>query len=417
MKRFLTVALLAGLTAAGSISPASAQPSNAEIMKEIEALRTKLDTLEKQLTAANEAQAAPAPAAEAEREPAGVVSTGGPPVKITGLVDAYYSNNFNNPADRTNQLRFFDETGKGFALNMAKLEFEADADPIGFRVDLLLGPAGTLFHGGLEPGRLGDFRFLQQAYFTASLPGDATLDIGKFGTIAGLEVAETHLNWNYSRGILWGWAEPFYHFGARLNKPFSDQFAGTVMLVNGWNSAVDDNTAKSFGYQGAYTPNDKFWAIGTMIHGPEKDDLNQGWRNYYSFNTGVTPNDHVALMFNLDGGWENYADPSTIAPVSGSDKWYGFGAYLRLAANDKWAFSQRYEWFNDEDAWATGTNQKLQEYTATLEYKPRRDFFTRLEYRRDWSNMPFFNRGNELGIVKDQDTILLGMGWVFGPPE
>jgi hypothetical protein len=31
--------------------------------------------------------------------------------------------------------------------------------------------------------------------------------------------------------------------------------------------------------------------------------------------------------------------------------------------------------------------------------------------------MPFFNRGNELGIVKDQDTILLGMGWVFGPPE
>ena len=120
--------------------------------------------------------------------------------------------------------------------------------PIGFRVDLMLGPAGTLFHAGLEPGRLDDFRFLQQAYFTAALPGDATLDIGKFGTIAGLEVAETHLNWNYSRGILWGWAEPFYHFGARVKKPFSEQFAGTVMLVNGWNSAVDDNTGKSFGY-------------------------------------------------------------------------------------------------------------------------------------------------------------------------
>lgn len=408
----------AGLALTLMVPGARAQ-SSAEIMAEIQELWERLENLEKKLEASarEPASATSTNSAAPEQEPAGVVHTGGPAVQFTGLVDGYYSNNFNNPADRVNQLRFFDESGKGFALNMAKLEFEAPAQPLGFRVDLMLGPAGSLFHEGLEPGRIDDFRFLQQAYLTYQTPQGITLDFGKFGTIAGLEVAETHLNWNYSRGILWGWAEPFYHLGARLSAPLSDEFTGRVMLVNGWNNSVDNNSGKSLGYQGAWAPNDKFSLVGSFIHGPEKDDLNEGYRNYYSFNSSITPNDHVAVMFNVDGGWENFADPLSATPLSGNDKWYGFGAYLRLAMNQQWAFSQRYEWFNDEDAWATGTAQTLQEYTATLEFKPRHDFITRLEYRRDWSNANFFNRGNELASVKDQDTLLLGIVWVFGPPQ
>jgi len=45
----------------------------------------------------------------------------------------------------------------------------------------------------------------------------------------------------------------------------------------------------------------------------------------------------------------------------------------------------------------------------------------RLEYRRDWSNQPFFFRGSSvngttgLGTYKNQDTLSLGVVAFFGP--
>jgi hypothetical protein len=45
----------------------------------------------------------------------------------------------------------------------------------------------------------------------------------------------------------------------------------------------------------------------------------------------------------------------------------------------------------------------------------------RLEYRRDWSNQPFFQRGSTVngitgfGTSKNQDTLSLGVLAFFGP--
>ena len=56
-----------------------------------------------------------------------VWSAGG--IDFSGLVDGYYSVNFNHPASRTNQLRNFDVMANQFSLNMAKLVMEHSADP------------------------------------------------------------------------------------------------------------------------------------------------------------------------------------------------------------------------------------------------------------------------------------------------
>jgi hypothetical protein len=63
-----------------------------------------------------------------------VWSAGG--IDFSGLVDGYYSLNFNHPASRTNQIRSFDVMANQFSLNMAKLVMEHSADPVGFRLDL-----------------------------------------------------------------------------------------------------------------------------------------------------------------------------------------------------------------------------------------------------------------------------------------
>ncbi|MDA1316333.1 MAG: outer membrane beta-barrel protein [Acidobacteria bacterium] len=109
--------------------------------------------------------AVPAPAPQAVVElPAGVASTGGQPLAITGLLDTYYTRNFNNPADGTNTLYYTNPNSRGFGLNQAKLEIDAKGKgPVGFRSDIWFGSGARLFREGLEPGRLEDVLYLQQA--------------------------------------------------------------------------------------------------------------------------------------------------------------------------------------------------------------------------------------------------------------
>ncbi len=216
----------------------------------------------------------------------GVASSGGQAISFTGLLDTYFTYNTNSPPDGHNTLYYTNPNARGFGLNQAKIEIDASGDgPIGFRSDIWFGSGARLFRDGLEPGPLEDVLYLQQAYGYYQFSNGAQLDVGLFGTIAGLEVAESHLNWNYTRGILWAWNEPFSHLGARLSMPMTDTFTSTVMLVNGFDNAWDQNTGKSYGLQGSFAPNDGFNTTLTWINGPENWGTNEGWlknllRNY-----------------------------------------------------------------------------------------------------------------------------------------
>ena len=50
----------------------------------------------------------------------------------------------------------------------------------------------------------------------------------------------------------------------------------------------------------------------------------------------------------------------------------------------------------------------------TGEYKWAQGLLARLEYRRDWSDKPYFERGYQ-GLGKNQDTLTLGFVAFFGP--
>ena len=71
--------------------------------------------------------------------------------------------------------------------------------------------------------------------------------------------------------------------------------------------------------------------------------------------------------------------------------------------------------YNDIDGLITGTAQRLQEYTMTLEYKMAKGFLTRMEYRHDWSTANYFDRGNELASTDKLHTLLIGFVVFFGP--
>ena len=348
-----------------------------------------------------------------EETPVGVASSGGQAISLTGLLDTYLTYNANNPEDGTNTLYYTNPNSRGFGLNQAKLEIDASGDgPVGFRSDIWFGSGARLFRDGLEPGPLEDVIFLQQAYGYYQFANGAQFDVGLFGTIAGLEVAESHLNWNYTRGILWAWNEPFSHLGAKFSQPLSDTVTATFLLVNGFDNAWDQNTGKSYGAQISLAPSDRFNTTATWINGPENWGTNEGWLKNFSWNFYGGLHDRFEVMGNLD--YISAADPSGVSATS-----WGMGGYARVHLTDRVRLAYRIEFMDDSQARSTGIEQNLRENTITFEVQPVKDdprFLTRIEYRRDWSDMEFFSCSDcNTGFAKNQDTFTLGFMWVFGP--
>lgn len=348
----------------------------------------------------------PEPAAAAAAEPAPAPwSAGG--IEFSGLVDGYYSLNFNHPAGRANQLRNFDANANQFGLNMMKLTMEHKADPVGFRVDLGFGPAFDIVNAN-DPGGL---KYIEQAYvsFAPKQANGVTFDFGKFVTSHGAEVIETHSNWNYSRGLLFAWAIPYYHFGLRATVPVAKTFTFMFHVVNGWNNTVDNNTGKSFGVTGLWNPSSHFSLASNYMVGPEKPDTNKGYRHLSSTVATVTVDPKVAFMGEFDYGADKFETGG------GKASWKGVAGYIKLSNGSWFSFIPRIEWFKDSDGFSTGTAQSLKEATLTAEFKLAQGLLSRLEYRRDWSDEPFFNRGGTPASSKSQTTLLAGFVVYFGP--
>ncbi len=76
---------------------------------------------------------------------------------------------------------------------------------------------------------------LPQAYIGIS-HGPFALQAGKFETLAGAEVIEDPSNNDISRSILFGYAVPFTHTGARLTYTMSPAVSLIAGVDNGWDN-------------------------------------------------------------------------------------------------------------------------------------------------------------------------------------
>ena len=342
-------------------------------------------------------QASPAPAPQAVTPPP-KWSIGG--IDISGLLDGYYSNNNNHPASRFNTLRNFEVKSNQFSLNMTKLSLSHAADPIGFTFDVGFGRAWQVFHA-TEPAGAGVVEYIPQAYVSVKPEkwGGLQFDFGKFYTSAGAELTENNLTWSYGRGYLYT-NGPYYHFGARVTKPLTSRFTVGLQVVNGWNNVEDNNSGKTIGITTAWVGSKVSW-YNTFYTGPEKTSTNKGHRHFYDTVLNVNPTTRTSLYANFDYGRENRAFGQSAA------EWVAIGVAGRVQTTEHTALALRYENYNDHQGFITGTAQALNSFTMTGEYKWVQGLLSRLEYRRDWSDRPFFERGFQ-GLAKSQNTLTLG---------
>ncbi len=331
----------------------------------------------------------------------------------------YYGYNSNQPIGRTTAFRNFDINSGQFGLNMIELVADkapdATASRLGYHVALGFGQAMNIINS-TEPGQFpteSNFdQYLKEGYleYLAPIGKGLQINVGKFVTPAGAEVIETKDNWNYSRGLLFALAIPYFHFGTSAKYAFNSKFALTGYLVNGWNNSIDNNSGKTTGFSAAWTPNSKFSLIQNYLVGPEQLNDNSNFRHLSDTVVSFSPNSKLSFLANYDYGHDHL----TGAPFS--VHWSGIAGYIKYAPNDKWAFATRGEYFSDNGGTQTGTPQKLSEFTLTLQRMLASKLMTRLEFRRDMSDQNVFP-DHASGLKDSQNTVTLGMVYAFSSAD
>lgn len=325
------------------------------------------------------------------------------------LGDVYFTKNTNDPSTGYNDLYNFNFRSNLAHLNFAKFAMEKTTGMFGFRVDVGAGQTVN-WMSSTDPGPDG-MKYLEQAFveFRPNHMHGIQFDFGKFVTSAGAEVIETNANWNYSRSLLFAWAIPYYHMGLRTTIPVTKSFTAGVHLVNGWNNVWDNNSGKTVGLMANYAWKKVTWA-NNFHTGPEKTGTNKGFRNLYDTTVLVNPTDKLSMYFNFDYGADRNLG-------GGSSKWTGFAWAGRYQLTKRLAFAPRAEIFSDRDGFSTGVAQTVKEVTLTGEVKLIDGVVSRLEFRHDASDQPFFHKGANDPLSKSQNTFTIGLIAFFGPKK
>jgi len=319
---------------------------------------------------------------------------------------SYVASLQNSSANPGNQGRVFDTNGNSFNFNTFLLQIAKPVgdDHYGFTARLRTGQDAAVLNGST-----GSFA-VQEAYITYVLPALTKLSFigGKFTTPEGFEVVDSVSNPNFSEGLLFAFAEPITHTGIKANYVFSDMVNATVGVVNGWDVAPDNNSAKTILWQVATVPmKGAAWTF-QGLYGKELADPTHAKR--LSLDT-VFSYTLSKLTLAAQGNWGQ----ETNSP--GTNHWSGLGVWASFAETDKCTTSARFEVLGDENGagrvtttpFVSGnTNQTIKEFTLTQKHMFTTALGTRLEYRHDWSNQAYFLR-KDGSAVRNQNTI--SMDW------
>jgi hypothetical protein len=210
--------------------------------------------------------------------------------KISGAVEASYTQNFNNPNTNLNSLRIFDTQANSFVPQVAQIVFEraavasgSAADRVGFRARLNFGAqsrfsrARTNFQPGTDNNEV-DFQELYGEYI-APIGNGLKIQAGKINTLIGYEGINSWDNPNFSRTFMFGLSQAFTTTGIRFTYPFASWATASIGLINGWDNIEDNNRGKSFEWKVDLTPHPMFGIAFFGSYGPEQSNGNAVFGN------------------------------------------------------------------------------------------------------------------------------------------
>jgi Putative beta-barrel porin-2, OmpL-like. bbp2 len=357
--------------------------------------------------------------------------------------DGYYGYDFNHPIGRVQYLRAYDVLSNAFSLNQAGVVLALDPSPeegrrYGVRLDLQFGQATETLQGNPanEP-RPEIYRNIFQAYGTYVFPvgRGLTVDFGKWASSIGIESNYTKDQMNYTRSFFFNYL-PFYHMGVRSNYKINDKLSANYWIVNGTQQSEPTNSFKDQLFGLALQPKKNVsWTVNYYLGQDHPDVVQvQGCSapvqpglclvpitpapdgKQHIFDSYATWNATPKLTLALEGDYVISREWAQAGPgMSSAPKHVTGGAgYARYQWTPRMALAGRTEYLSDRGGLFSGTTQALKEFTGTYEFKVGEGLLSRLEYRRDWTNVPFFLTNRPGVLSANQDTLTVGLVWWYG---
>ncbi len=342
-----------------------------------------------------------------------------PGIEFGGHVDTIYTN-LSGAGKFTSGVRnrVFDYKRDALVLDAIDLSWhKLPENGFGGKLNLTLGKdADTIAaYGTIDKGRgpqngANNVADVTQAFLHYGA-GPFSVIAGKYVTMAGAEVIKGPANPNVSRSILFGYAIPFTHTGARATYVFSDALSVMVGVNEGWDTFKDTNDDLTAELGLLWVPSKMFSLAAQAYSGKEQlfnyptISSNKGTRNLIDLVGTINATDRLSFTLNYDYGTQDNA--STVVPSGASKaKWTGLAGYANYQFNDQWKLSFRAEYFDDKDGYRTGVVQKWKEATLTMAYVPPavKNLELRAELRGDRSNVASFLAKDEATAKKSQNS-------------
>ena len=339
-------------------------------------------------------------------------------ITFSGYIDTSYSyltgsGQFVNPATNApvGPDRVYDAQHNGFDLHTIDLSASyLPASGFGGMTQLDYGTDAAVNSAAGLPGTAAGTATevdVQQAYFQYAT-GPWTVMAGKYDTLAGEEVITSPLDYNFTRGILFGYAIPSTHTGVRAAYALNDNYKLIAGINNGWNVVTPTATSGygktlELGLQAtpvkplSITADIYSGDAGGFVSGTAAPSGIVGRRDLLDLVVSYNVTDALTLAAEGDEGQQQDA----IAAGS-SAKWDGVGGYANYAINTLWRVAGRLEYFDDKNGFTTGIAQKWKEGTLTLAYLPTSQMELRGEVRYDKSDKSVF--GMVSGAPKDSQS-------------
>lgn len=358
------------------------------------------------------------------------------PIKLTptGYIETYYQWNFSHPSNGITNYRAFDNRHNSFTLSNAALGTFFESGPVGGKVMLQIGSAGSYYYGA-EPVVAGArganasgpdlWKYIQEAYVTYKIAVGRGLEL-KAGIVAspiGMEAFAVHDHWSWSRSNLF-FGLPYYHTGLRATYELSDRVSAEVAVLNGWNSVVDNNDAKSVETHVTYRVPGKVTAQLLYFGGIERNagvPEGQYWRHHFDAVGEVEATPWLQVAAQADYGFE----PTRFGTAS----WYAGAVSARAKAAD-WLFlvargDRFYEQLATDGSGHASTPifwngvEWVSSFTATADFRPHDNISIRLEIRHDQADGLLYFTGDTIAgdgsakapylpNARSQETVLLG---------
>jgi hypothetical protein len=321
----------------------------------------------------------------------------------TGFADGSYSTTVGKADSfqfaNGGNSRVFDTVDKTPMFNSLNLQLIKNGT-IGGKVEVTVGDDANV----LASWPTANFHSIDitNAYLSGTA-GNFNLIVGKFSTLAGAEVIESPNNLNFSRSILFGYAVPFTHTGARLTWTATSALSVIAGVNNGWDNTKGNGTGGKTIEGGLAYTNKNLTVTTQGYSGTEMtaygyhDDIidNNGIPNNWSGILGKRKlidavatykfGPVITASANYDSGSQGSVLDNPMGFPTVGASWHGEAGYVSAALTSNFTLSARAETFSDPQGYRTGYGQTWREATLTAQYNATPSLILRLEGRADGS--------------------------------